>query len=753
MSAATKRVQLSFIELHQLKWVLGELLTIVSLWTIFFLEIRSGPLLAVTIGAIIAVICVPSLPGRIPSWVWVAVTPALIVVIVADFYLSRPDVIPSLVRMVVLLVLVRCLQYRRKREDQQLILLCLFMVVISGVLTLSLEFGIQLLMFTPLAMACLFIVNLVDTSEDGGELPEGLWDNFRWGHFLDRVWQAQDFRLLALAVLFFVGVVGVSSLIFITMPRFRLDQAIPFFQLNSRKSKSGFSDKVQFGEVVEIIEDDSVALRVDMENREEAPDIPYWRMVVLDEYYKNTFQMSLSARKNNKVFSDVEFGSDFQPQGFRQWSDAVGSAGKWTFYLEGGISKYLPRVGPSRGLRFQTRKNIEFNYTLRLLATKNISSRVLFYQYADVYPAENFGIAPEEWKLATMKTIAVDMNSRFLTSNLKYPQTTLAVPAGEGNQESLTRIVGEITHGETLPAREFSDRAVKYLQERHYYSLSSVAPQGDRDIMVRWMDSNEPGHCELFAGAFTLLARMAGHPTRIITGFKGGTWNGFENYYMVRNRDAHAWCEVFDGDKTWFRVDPTPGSGREDSFGAAARLRGLTIDRTWRAYIDSLRILWYRRIVDFDREQQKAMAGQLKNWGTATLDTLKVEFRDLLDNIRSWISGPWDVRKYLKLLRNLGVAVGIWALIRWSPKWISRLGGGTGRLFGFRLARDPVRKKAGKFVGKFRARPSGSAPLAEHWDLTYRDLLNLRYGDGFNRPDHRIVFRQARMILKEKSTG
>ncbi len=748
MSAATKRVQLSFIELHQLKWVLGELLTIVSLWTIFFLEIRSGLLLAVTVGAILLVICVPSLPGRVPSWVWVAVTPALIVVIVADFVLSRPDIIPSLVRMVVLLVLVRCLQYRRKREDLQLILLCLFMVVIAGVLTLSLNFGIQLLVFTPLAMACLFIINLVDTSEDGGELPEGFWDNFRWGHFLDRVWHVQDFRLLALAVLFFVGVVAVSSLIFITMPRFRIDQAIPFFQLNSRKSKSGFSDKVQFGEVVEIIEDNSVALRVDMENREEAPDTPYWRMVVLDEYYKNSFQMSLSARKNNKVFSD----SYFPPRGRAQRSSADGSAGKWTFYLEGGISKYLPRTGPSNGLRFQTRKDIEFNYMLRLLNTKKISSRVLFYQFDNMDPADNFGITLGDRDLATLKTIAVDMDSRFLTSNLKYPQTTLAVPAGEGNRESLTRIVEEITSGEILSAREFSARAVKYLQERHYYSLSSVAPPGDRDIMVRWMDSNEPGHCELFAGAFTLMARMAGHPTRIITGFKGGAWNGFENYYMVRNRDAHAWCEVFDGDKTWFRVDPTPGSGREDSFGAAARVRGLTIDRTWRAYVDSLRILWYRRIVDFDRDQQKAMAGQLRIWGTASLDSLKVQFRDLLDSMRSWILGPWDVRKFLQLLRNLGIAIGIWVLIRWSPRWISRLGGGTGRLFGIRLARDPIRKKAGQFVARFRARPPGAAPIVEQWDHTYRDLLNLRFGDGFNRPDHRTVFRLARILLKEKTT-
>ena len=109
-----------------------------------------------------------------------------------------------------------------------------------------------------------------------------------------------------------------------------------------------------------------------------------------------------------------------------------------------------------------------------------------------------------------------------------------------------------------------------------------------------------PGHCELFAGAFTLLARTAGIPTRIVTGFRGGTWSGFEDYYMVRNRDAHAWCEIFDGRDAWLRVDPTPGGGLvgagNDSLGTPL------IDRSWVAYLDSLRIVWYRRIVNFDRE-------------------------------------------------------------------------------------------------------------------------------------------------------
>ena len=87
--------------------------------------------------------------------------------------------------------------------------------------------------------------------------------------------------------------------------------------------------------------------------------------------------------------------------------------------------------------------------------------------------------------------------------------------------------------------------------------------------------SKEDGHCELFAGAFTLLARTAGHPTRVVGGFVGGTWN--EDYLIVRNSNAHAWCEIFDGAESWLRVDPTMSAG---GAGGQSVLESLTAGAT-----------------------------------------------------------------------------------------------------------------------------------------------------------------------------
>jgi transglutaminase-like putative cysteine protease len=65
------------------------------------------------------------------------------------------------------------------------------------------------------------------------------------------------------------------------------------------------------------------------------------------------------------------------------------------------------------------------------------------------------------------------------------------------------------------------------------------------------------GFCEHFAGAFALLMRTAGVPARVVTGYQGGVYNSVGKYLLVRQSEAHAWCEVWLDGKGWQRVDPT----------------------------------------------------------------------------------------------------------------------------------------------------------------------------------------------------
>jgi protein-glutamine gamma-glutamyltransferase len=53
------------------------------------------------------------------------------------------------------------------------------------------------------------------------------------------------------------------------------------------------------------------------------------------------------------------------------------------------------------------------------------------------------------------------------------------------------------------------------------------------------------GFCEHYASAFVVLMRAAGIPARVVTGYQGGELNPLGDYWIVRQRDAHAWAEVW----------------------------------------------------------------------------------------------------------------------------------------------------------------------------------------------------------------
>ena len=59
-------------------------------------------------------------------------------------------------------------------------------------------------------------------------------------------------------------------------------------------------------------------------------------------------------------------------------------------------------------------------------------------------------------------------------------------------------------------------------------------------------------------------------PARVVTGYQGGEVNGVDGYWTVRQRDAHAWAEVWQAGQGWVRVDPP----RRSRPGASARCSG-----------------------------------------------------------------------------------------------------------------------------------------------------------------------------------
>lgn len=87
------------------------------------------------------------------------------------------------------------------------------------------------------------------------------------------------------------------------------------------------------------------------------------------------------------------------------------------------------------------------------------------------------------------------------------------------------------------------------------YSLSP-GEFGKNDL-EEFLFHRRVGFCGHYAASFATLMRLAGVPARVVVGYLGGEYNDLGHFFLVRQADAHAWCEVWLPGNGWTRVDPT----------------------------------------------------------------------------------------------------------------------------------------------------------------------------------------------------
>jgi transglutaminase-like putative cysteine protease len=84
----------------------------------------------------------------------------------------------------------------------------------------------------------------------------------------------------------------------------------------------------------------------------------------------------------------------------------------------------------------------------------------------------------------------------------------------------------------------------------------SLTP-GEYDNLEEFLFRRRVGFCEHYAASFATLMRLARIPARVVVGYLGGEYNDLGHFFLVRQADTHAWCEVWLPESGWTRVDPT----------------------------------------------------------------------------------------------------------------------------------------------------------------------------------------------------
>ena len=234
-------------------------------------------------------------------------------------------------------------------------------------------------------------------------------------------------------------------------------------------------------------------------------------------------------------------------------------------------------------------------------------------------------------------------------------------------------------------ARDWAERArtpeaivdaalTMFRDNEFYYSLTP--PLLPDDAVDDFLFDTQEGFCEHFASAFVVLMRAAGIPARVVTGYQGGEYNTVGDYMVVRQRDAHAWAEVYFNDRGWVRIDPTAAVAPERvSLGVGdllpRRVAGSPFARSavasafWgrlRDSFDAVTYSWNQWVLGYTPQRQQRLLDDigLEDWDygnlvislTLVLAAVTVALGVLLLRARQTAVDP-ALRAYLRFCKKL----------------------------------------------------------------------------------------------------
>jgi hypothetical protein len=342
---------------------------------------------------------------------------------------------------------------------------------------------------------------------------------------------------------------------------------------------TGFSDKVRLGEIGRIQQNDEIVMRVQIENKDaKSLNGLRWRGIALDEFDNKTWKQSKqnyreTSTKNESGFFLLNFSSG-KNQGIIQ-----------TFYLEPLdtlILFTLPRPNVVQGNFEILKKDAEGGISFIGKGYQRISYQVHSDGYepsAEILRKDNINYTAEE--------------------NQKY----LQLPADL--DEKIEKLSSQITEGKT---NRYDKAKVieEYLQTQFGYTLEQKAT-GEQPVSDFLFNVKE-GHCEYFASAMVLMLRTQGIASRIVNGFQQGEYNETADVFVVKQKNAHSWVEVyFPKEKTWVAFDPTPFAG-QNFIGDTTGLFG-----SMGSYLEALETFWIQYFIAFDNQEQRSLFRSVKD--------------------------------------------------------------------------------------------------------------------------------------------
>lgn len=139
----------------------------------------------------------------------------------------------------------------------------------------------------------------------------------------------------------------------------------------------------------------------------------------------------------------------------------------------------------------------------------------------------------------------------------------LALGAYAGVRDLARRVAGDAAtpYAAVNRIESFLRRGYTYDEQPPYpTSLPDGAgsPAG-RPPLADFLLTSRRGFCQHFAGGMAVMLRSLGVPARVAVGYGTGRYDADRAAWVVLDRDAHSWVEVWFPGRGWLPFDPTPG--------------------------------------------------------------------------------------------------------------------------------------------------------------------------------------------------
>ncbi len=583
------------------------LLVLDAFGAIYLTRILDWPGLGATLLATAGSWWADQIRDRIPNYrrLWDVLTGVFLAFMVLDLLFLAESFVAGILHLLLFLQIYKLYNARTHRDLRDVLILTFLQLVAASTLTVSFGFLLIFCVYMILGIWGLILLHLKRETE--AALPERSRDLLAGSTLLP-----PPFLLESVGVA--IGSLVLTLAIFLVIPR--VGRTYLPLKAQFGTLTTGFTDRVDLGAYGTIQSDPSIVMRISVSESPVSPDrLPdlRWRGMAFDHFDGRTWSLQNPARSPIRSIRDSYFlvtpskwGAP--PLAYEVFLEPIGSQ----------VIFGLPRVVTIQGRLVAL--TMDTGGGLNLPAPPSSRLRYLAVSQPEQFQEAQLRrrVGPNEYPLEIR-----DAYLQLPPLSPRIRSLARGLAAGAKSQYDVTRSVEE------------------YLSENLRYSLELRRAPG-LDPIEEFLFNRKAGNCEYFAASMAILLRIEGIPARVVNGFQRGEWNEIGQYFVVRQRDAHAWVEVFFPGVGWVTFDPSPRAAFEEQAFATSGWAG--------KYLDALRMRWNRYVIDYNLGDQAFLAMNLRRQSTIIRQTVS----------EAWSTWAFQASHALRQLwRRYGYSAGI----------------------------------------------------------------------------------------------